>query len=248
MAEKIPELSIILPAYKEKENLAIFIPQIEAEFQGTPFEIIVVDDNSKDGTRELIAELDKKYHNVVLIERPGLMGIGSALRDGYNKARGEYILSSDADLSFITKDMSALYDKIRTGFDMVLGYRIRSAPTNEEKHEKKLSKHALKAWMEDSITSPLSNWTIRMMSGVRLRNYNTNFRIIRSSMWRKFLTVEDRQFFLFEAIFRAKQSGARITEIPVTFSTRKFGESKVSFLKQAPKYFLKLVRYTVFGK
>src|SRR3989344_5133425 len=100
MHNNIPELSIVLPTYKEKKNLAIFVPQIEAEFKGILFEIIVVDDNSEDGTRELVHALNEQYTNVILVERPGLLGIGSALRDGYNTARGEYILSSDADLSF----------------------------------------------------------------------------------------------------------------------------------------------------
>ncbi|MDP3793768.1 MAG: hypothetical protein Q8R07_03375, partial [Candidatus Uhrbacteria bacterium] len=78
--------------------------------------------------------------------------------------------------------------------------------------------------------------------------YNTNFRVIRSSTWKSFRTVEDRQFFLFETIIRAKQAGAKITEIPVTFSPRKFGESKVSFLKQAWGYFFKLILMVYFDR
>src|SRR3990167_6732960 len=117
-------LSIVLPAYKEKENLEVLIPQIEEEFRGGSFEIIVVDDHSCDGTRELVDKLHEQYHNVRLLERPGLLGIGSALRDGYDAARGEYILSSDADIGRAADDMRALYEKICTGYDMVLGYKI----------------------------------------------------------------------------------------------------------------------------
>ncbi|MBP9869589.1 glycosyltransferase, partial [Patescibacteria group bacterium] len=119
-----PILSIILPAYREKLNLEIFIPQIEAEFRDIPHEIIVVDDHSEDGTRELIESLHASSSHIQLLERPGLLGIGSALRDGYNKAQGEFILSSDADLSFSTADMRRLLEKIQQGFDIVLGYRV----------------------------------------------------------------------------------------------------------------------------
>lgn len=243
MERKTPELSIVLPTYKEKENLAVFVPQIEAEFRNVPIEIIVVDDNSRDGTRELTRRLNEIYRNITLLERPALLGIGSALRDGYNKARGEYILSSDAD-SFTTKDMRSLYEKIRAGFDLVLGYRVTyaSADGGGSGHKTVI------AWLETFVISPLSNWIIRTVSGIRLRNYNTNFRVIRSSVWKNILTVENRQFFLFETIFRAKQKGARIAEIPAIFYPRKFGESKVSFFRQAPKYLLKLIRYTVFDR
>src|SRR3989338_3374869 len=94
-------LSIILPSYKECDNLAVFIPQIETVFWDTQFEIIIIDDNSKNGTNELAQQFNMQYGNVRLITRPRLLGIGSALRDGYNAAQGEFIISSDADLSFI---------------------------------------------------------------------------------------------------------------------------------------------------
>ncbi len=233
-------LSIVLPAYKEKENLAILIPQIETEFQDASFEIIVVDDHSCDGTRELIDGLNQTYHNIILIERSGLLGIGSALRDGYDRADGEYILSSDSDLSFSVQDMRALYEKICTGFDVVLGYKIYKSTKDQKK--------TIKVWCETFLFSLISNVIISVISGIGLKNYNTNFRIIRASMWDSILTVENRQFFLFETIFRAKQKGAKIAEIPVTFHLRKFGESKVSFFRQAPKYFVRLVLLVFFDR
>lgn len=239
-----PALSIILPAYKEKENLAVLIPQIEIEFSEIPHEVIVVDDHSEDGTRELISELQKTFPHVSLLERPGLLGIGSALRDGYNRAQGEYILSSDADLSFSPSDMHALFNEIQTGKDLVLGYKI-SKDASEGTARAFTTLHG---WIENHVVSPFSNWLIGLLSGVGLKNYNTNFRIIRASLWKRLRTVEDRHFFLFEMIVRAKQSGARIGEIPVTFSPRQFGESKVNFFRQAPAYFRKLVQIVFFDR
>lgn len=237
------ELTVVLPAYKEKENLAIFIPEIEEEFKKIAFEIVVVDDNSKDGTSELIKALQENYNNIVFIERAGLLGLGGALREGYNKARGKYILSSDSDLSFNTKDMKALYEKINTGFDLVLGFYTSYKPSEDmAKNESKMGAYST------VIISKLSNFIIRTLSGIRLRNYNTNFRIIRNSIWKSFVTVEDRQFFLFETIIKAKQKGAKISEMHVTFSSRKFGESKLNFSSQAPKYLIKLIRYSFFNK
>lgn len=244
MQKATVELSIVLPAYREKENLESFIPEIEDEFGEVPIEIIVVDDNSHDGTIELLKTLHQTYHNIVSLERPGLLGIGSALRDGYNIAQGEFIVSSDCDLSFRAADMRSLYEKAKTGYDLVLGYRVNRNPVGDEKGHKK----SVKSWSEMYVFSPLSNFIIRLFSGIRLRNYNTNFRIIRTSVWRALATIERQHFFLFECIYRASLNGARITEIPVTFFPRKFGDSKVSFFKQAPKYFLKLIRCTLLSR
>ncbi len=242
MLEVIPELSVVLPTYKEKENLALLIPQIEAEFESVALEIVVVDDNSNDGTRELVHGLNSKYHNIVLLERPGLLGIGSALRDGYNKARGEYILSSDADLSFVTPDMQSLYEKICNGYDLVLGYKVVDK-TTEEKRKRVITQEMMLpiGWV--------CNLIVRVISRTgNLREYNTNFRIVRSSIWKKVHTTEDRNFFLFETIFRVHQKGAKIAEIPVMFRPRKFGDSKLNFLQQAPKYFVDLIRVVFFEK
>ncbi len=231
------KLSIVLPAYREKENLEVLIPQIEKEFEDTSIEIIVVDDNSSDGTRELMQDLHSRNPHVILLERSALLGIGSALRDGFNLARGEFILSSDADQSFSTTDMRSLFEMIQTGYDMVLGYRTPPSDYSAVNIDS-----SLKGRFENDLISPMSNFVIGIVSGLGFKNYNTNFRILRSGLWKSIKTVEDRQFFLFETIYRAKQKGARIAEIPVTFVMRRIGESKVSFFRQAPKYVLKLIR------
>jgi len=234
-------LSIVLPAYKERENLEVLIPQIAREFDDTSYEIIVVDDHSNDGTRELLDALRVGNPRIVMLERSSLAGIGSALRDGFNTARGEYILSSDADQSFSAKDMRALFEKILTGYDMVLGYR-----TPQHNAAGAVPRESLQARLENALISPMSNFVIGVVSGLGLKNYNTNFRILRTTLWKSIHTVENGQFFLFETIYRASQHRARIAEIPVTFVTRRIGESKVSFFKQAPGYAFKLLRIVCF--
>lgn len=244
MEQSLVELSIVLPAYKEKENLAILIPAIEQEFKNTAHEIIIVDDHSLDGTRELLEDFQKTYGNIILIERAGLMGIGSALRDGYNRAQGHCILSSDADCSFSTNDMRKIVETFKEKqADIVLGYRVDAVTESSRKHAA-----SIKGWCENHIISPLSNTVIGIISGMGLKNYNTNFRAIRTSLWHKIQTKEDRQFFLFEVIFRSIRLGAKIYEIPVTFSPRHAGESKVSFFKQAPKYLFMLIRMAYFDR
>jgi len=241
MLDKL-ELSVVLPAYKEKENLAVFIPNIEEEFKGTNFEIVVVDDNSKDGTRELLDTLNLTYRNIIFVERPALLGIGSALRDGFNKAQGVFVMSVDADLSFTTQDMKRLLEKIREGYDLVLAYKTKYQLVDKDGFEGARSEKLKYA------ISILGNWTVRTLSRLPFKNFNTSFRILRREKWLQITTKEDRKFFDLETILKFSRKGFRITEIPVTFYERRLGASKVSFLKEAPRYFGKLIWYVFFEK
>jgi len=241
------KLSIVLPTYKEKENLSVLVPQIESAFEGLSgeagFEIIVVDDGSKDGTAELLGDFNKRFGNVRLIERGGLYGIGSALRDGYNAARGEFILSSDADLSFRPEDMKRLYEKIKEGCDLVLGYKIKYVPISEAGADGGVKD----AWFKYAV-SMLGNWTVLVLSRIKLKNFNTNFRILRREKWLKIKTNENNNFFNFETILKFSRNGFSIAEIPVMFYERRFGQSKLRFMKEAPKYFSKLIWYVFFDR
>ncbi|MGR3302420.1 MAG: glycosyltransferase [Candidatus Scalindua sp.] len=112
-----PSLSIIIPTYNERENIKILIPEIEKTFGHVNHEIIVVDDNSPDGTAKASEELNKRYGNIRVIVRKKKEGIGAAIREGYNSARNSIILSSDSDLSFTLSDTYRLYEKIQEGYD-----------------------------------------------------------------------------------------------------------------------------------
>lgn len=238
MNDKLPELSIVLPTYNEAKNLEILIPEIEEEFGGSLLEIIVVDDNSQDGTKELLELLNRKFGNIKLISRSKLMGIGSAIREGYNAALGEYILSSDADLSWRVEDMRRLYSKLSEGYDLVIGCRHGADGGG---YERKSPFVKIKY-----LFSSLGNLVVRKISGLRVNDVSANFRIIRRDAWLKLNTVENTNSLLFEMIIKAKRRGLKITEIPVTFSERRFGKSKLNMLKEAPKFLIKFIKYTFF--
>ena len=217
--------------------MEILIPQIEAGFGESLLEIIVVDDNSRDGTKELLGALNNKFKNIKLISRPQLMGIGSAVRDGYNAAQGEYILSSDADLSFKVEDMKRLYGKISEGYDLVIAYRHGEGGGYEKKSAAVKIKYLL-SW--------LGNFIVRNLSGLDVKDVSANFRIIRRDVWLCLKTVENTNSLLYEMIIKAKRNGSKIAQIPITFSERRFGKSKLNILKEAPKFLVKFIKYTFF--
>src|SRR3989344_4545809 len=119
-------LSIVIPTYNERENIITLISTIlkiikKSKING---EIIVVDDNSPDETWKLVEEFGKKHKNVRLILRGKRNGLGAALKNAYDEASGDIILSIDSDFSHDPRLIPKFYSKIRNDdFDFVIGSR-----------------------------------------------------------------------------------------------------------------------------
>jgi dolichol-phosphate mannosyltransferase len=116
-------LSIIVPTYNEAENIPELLNRIEGTLRGESFEIIVVDDNSRDGTADLVEELGEKYGNVRVLRRPGRLGLGSAVVDGVEVADGDMIAVMDADLQHPPELLPRMLEKADEGSDVVVASR-----------------------------------------------------------------------------------------------------------------------------
>jgi dolichyl-phosphate beta-glucosyltransferase len=124
--EARPYLSVVIPAYNEQERLKRFVPGIVKFLQskGQPFEIIVVNDGSQDGTVPVTRELSKTFSMVRLIDLNPNRGKGGAVKAGMLDARGQYVLFTDADQSTPITEVDKLLAKMEhDGFDMVIGSR-----------------------------------------------------------------------------------------------------------------------------
>lgn len=227
-------LSIILPTYNERENVAILIPQLVAIFKDISHEIIVVDDSSTDGTIAEVESLAKRFSQVHLIIRGEKRGIGSALRAGYHAARGQVILSSDSDLSFSADDLRKLYSAVDGGADLAVGSRHTRHSLYETPSLKILLKYIVSRW---------GNALLAFIFRIPVRDFSANCRAIRKGLWHILDTREDTNFFLFEMILLAKERGAKIVEVPVSFLDRRFGESKIRHLTEIPKAFYKMLAF-----
>lgn len=225
-------LSIVLPTYNERENVGIFIPRLAETFKDVPHEIIVVDDNSPDGTAEVVRSLQKQFFNLRLLVRSGKLGVGSALRYGYNAAEGNIILSSDADLAFQPADLLKLYRAVAGGYDLAIGSRHSSASGRDIPTLVGRFRYAV---------SRLGNRFLRLVFGIPLDDFSMNCRAIRRDLWSSLHSRENSNFFFFEMAFLTKAKGAKIIGVPVTFTDRKFGASKINLLVEIPKAFLKMI-------
>ena len=120
-------LSIIIPTYNERENISWLIEQVYTLCYRDciALEIIVVDDNSPDGTAEIVLKLAKIYSNLKLVQRSAKLGLSSAVVAGFTKARGEILAVMDADLSHSPNSIIAMYREITAdnGPDFVIGSR-----------------------------------------------------------------------------------------------------------------------------
>ncbi|RLF16176.1 MAG: glycosyltransferase family 2 protein [Thermoprotei archaeon] len=119
----VPELSVIVPTYNERENLPLLVERVEEALKGRSFELIVVDDNSPDGTAEEALRLAEKYGNLKVIRRPGKLGLSSAVLDGVREARAGVIAVMDADLQHPPELLPKMLGKIGEGFDLVVASR-----------------------------------------------------------------------------------------------------------------------------
>jgi len=231
----ILELSIILPTYNERQNIGIIIPKIEDVLKDIKHEIIVVDDNSPDDTAGCVLELNKKYGNIRLITRLSKNGIGSALREGYRHAKGDIILSSDADLSFPVEDMIKLVKGIQDGNDLVLGCRHKITGSY---YEIKGVRTVIKGFI-----SRLGNVILCALSRTGVHDFSANFRAIKKTTWNELDIKENTNIMLFETIIKAKFKGMKIAEIPVSFNDRIYGKSKLKLSIEIPKFILKIGYY-----
>lgn len=235
------DISFVLPTYNERTNLEKVLPELLHFISSISkkAEIIVVDDASTDGTLAYVQEMAKAHPSIHLLSRPGKYGIGSALREGYNCAQGEYILSMDVDGSIRIPQISSMIELVDNGADLVVGSKYQSEST--------LIRNNLIGKVQ-GVVSQMGSHYMRAVTQVPLSDFNTNFRIIRSSVWKKLHPVENGNFFLAEMVIQAHQKGHRVAEIPIYFGPRLHGKSKTQLWKQSTTFLTRSLTYGFWKK
>ncbi len=219
MPSEIARTLIVLPTYNERENLPTLVPQILAQDPG--IEVLVVDDNSPDGTGQLADEMAKADKRVRVIHRPGKQGLGTAYIAGFKWAlqRGyEFVFEMDADFSH-NPDHIPEFLKAAKEYDLVLGSRYLYGVT-------------VVNWpMSRLLLSYYANKYARLATGMPFSDTTGGFKCYR----RKVLESIDLDAirsegysFQIETTFRAWRKGFKIGEITIVFTDRLEGTSKMS--------------------
>ena len=202
-------ISIVFPAYNEEDNVEELHRRLKAVLSslGEPFEIIAVENGSSDKTLEKL----KKLHPVKIIVFPRNYGQTSALDAGIHSARGEIIVTLDADLQNDPQDIPKMIAKMKEGYDVVAGWR----QTRQDSLGRK-------------ILSRLANWLTRRVLGLNLHDYACALKAFKKEFIDGVHLYGEMHVFL-PAILASR--GARVAEIPVRHHERKAGLSKHFFGK-----------------
>ncbi|MER3447918.1 MAG: hypothetical protein C4291_14300 [Candidatus Dadabacteria bacterium] len=223
------KVSVIVPTYKEKDNLPELIDRIFKALKGYDFEVIIVDDNSPDGTAGVARGLSKIYGNIKVIERPVKLGLASAIRDGISNADGDVIVCKDADLQHPPELLPKMIEKAKEGYEVVIASRYIDGGKIEgwSAFRKFISKSAIllahilfpKMRAVKDVASGFFLLKRGVISGTQLNS--TGYKIIP------------------EVLVKGKYE--RVTEIPYVFKPRKRGKSKLS-LKDVISYAVFLLK------
>lgn len=213
-----PKVSVIIPTYNERENIAELVPAISRVLSQSCLwhEIVVVDDNSPDGTAEVVRELANSYP-VRLVLRPGKLGLGSAIRDGINASTGEYIVVMDADFQHPVELIPRLVEKLSEGYDIAVASRY-------------VSGGGVKGW--SFIRRTVSKGAVFLAHTFLPRTREVNdivsgfFAVKRSVV--ADCNISARSMKVLVDIV-CTGNWERICEVPYTFTNRKRGKSKLGF-------------------
>lgn len=204
-----PDLSIVVPIYNEVESIPSLLETIATALaeQGLQYEIICVDDGSKDGSDQLLkqqAQLRTDLKAVILRRNYGQT---AAMAAGFSHARGKVVVTLDGDLQNDPADIPVLLEKLAEGYDLVSGWR----------------KNRQDASLTRVLPSKIANWLIGRVTGVQLHDYGCSLKAYRSELVADMNLYGELHRFLPALAFI---EGARISEIPVRHHPRRFGKSK----------------------
>jgi dolichol-phosphate mannosyltransferase len=236
--ENQPTVAIMLPTYREAQNIENLIRDIQKLNLNSS--IIVIDDSSPDGTADIVRKLQKEYNNIILFIRPAKLGLGTAITAGFRLLLSlenppDYIIAMDSDYSHNPKDIPRLVNSAMQGHDLVIGSRYSHGGRTE-------------GWpFARQLISHVANLIATMMVGGKIHDCTSGFRCYSINYTRSVIGNLHSQTYEIQ-IETVKQAWIRkfaVSEVPIVFSNRKQGKSKLS--KGEVKGFLAYVIKTKFG-
>lgn len=204
-----PAITIVVPVYNEDESIPQLYARLTAALEqlGRPYEIIAVDDGSRDRSFELLRELAERDSRLRVVRFRRNFGQTAAFSAGFARARGEVVITIDADLQNDPADIGRLLQKIGEGYDVVSGWRERRQDP----------------FLNRRLPSMIANRLISWSTGVYLHDYGCSLKAYRTEVVQGINLYGELHRFI-PAI--ASWQGVEVAEIPVNHEARRFGKSK----------------------
>lgn len=212
---------VIIPTYNEKENIERIIRKVFT--LSYPFDLLIIDDGSPDGTADIVLNLQKEYHGRLhLAQRTGKLGLGTAYIHGFKWALDrdyEYIFEMDADFSHNPEDLLRLREACLTGADLAIGSRyVRGV-------------NVVNWPMSRVLMSYFASMYVRIITGIKIQDATAGFKCYKRVVLETILQNKIRfvgYAFQIEMKFTAVKYGFNVVEVPIIFTDRTEGVSKMS--------------------
>jgi dolichol-phosphate mannosyltransferase len=233
----------VIPTYNEVENIPILVDRIENLRSTLPFDlmIVVVDDNSSDGTADKVKDLMKKFDNIKLIQRPGLLGLGSAYMDGFayslSNFDADYVGEMDADLQHPPEVLSDMVKRASEGIDVVVASRyIPGGGASDWSFSRRMVSRGANLLTKIFLRVPVKDAT----SGYRLISQRAIKGLFEYQLSSKGYS------FQVESLYAYKKLKMSFAEVPYKFETRRAGETKLN-TKEIWRFFRTTIKTGILG-
>lgn len=222
-----PVVSVVIPAYNEEENVGEVLSRTRKAVKSSslPFEVILIDDGSTDRTRDVA-----QGHNVIILRNRKNQGKGAALRKGFERARGDIIVTLDADGSHDPEDIQKLVLPVMNGSSVAVGSRF--ATVDGRRSTKNL--HLL--------GNRLLNFSILLLTGKRITDSQSGFRAMKRSVVKEIKTTSAGYEMEAEFLVKALRNGHVVSEVPINATGRITGRSHVKPLTDGLKIMKMVIR------
>ena len=227
MPENTMKLSVVIPAYNEEQNIGPCLDELRMTLreEGIPYELVVVNDNSTDGTPDVVRQQQQTDQQVRLVNRHPPGGFGRAVRSGLEQITGDVVVIYMADLSDDPKDAVAYYRKIEEGYDCVFGSRF--IPGAQVDHYPPLK------W----FCNRLANHAIRWMFWTHFNDLTNAFKAYRADVVRVCGPFRASHFNItIEMSLSALSRKYRIAQIPINWYGRTWGSSNLRISQMGRRY------------
>jgi glycosyltransferase involved in cell wall biosynthesis len=204
-------LSVFFPAYNDAGTIASMVVQavLTARTLTPNFEVIVINDGSKDATPRVLDELARVYSEVRIVHHVKNRGYGGALRSGFDTASKEFVFYTDGDAQYDPTEMALLWNRLDGSVDLVNGYKIsRSDPFHR------------------IVIGRLYHHTVKTLFGLKVRDVDCDFRMMRRSIFDKVRLEKSSGVICLEMMKKIQDAGFRIAEVPVHHFHRAYGKSQ----------------------
>lgn len=212
--------SVVLPTFNEKGNIVSLVKKIMKCLKGYEFEIIIVDDNSPDGTSDCCRKVFKNNKNVRVFVRKNSRGLATAIHFGIKKAKGKYVIVMDTDLSHDPKLIPIMLSKA-SRFNLIIGSRYINGGGMDNRKRYWLSK--------------FYNLYLRFLLRIPVTDFLSGFFCMERSILISILRKRNNIFtgygeYFIKLIYIINKIGGKFCEIPSFYKNRQYGESKTKFL------------------